>query len=129
MWHTSIIHDIVPALKKIEVIVDAALVDKICESLHQLGIDEIIATDVKSDDNETSIKEVYRGTVYEVSFISKVRLELIVFPSLVLPAISGIMDCTGHIQSKRGKVIVSQIEREICIETGEVEPELTQWLH
>ena len=110
-------------------IVDAALVDKICESLHQLGIDEIIATDVKSDDNETSIKEVYRGTVYEVSFISKVRLELIVFPSLVLPAISGIMDCTGHIQSKRGKVIVSQIEREICIETGEVEPELTQWLH
>ena len=63
--------------------------------------------------------EVYRGSEYTVSFVPKVKLEIVVGDDRAQQVIDAIKQTarTGNIGD--GKVFVSEMERAVRIRTGE----------
>lgn len=117
------------AMKKVEFIVDADLVDKICRSLIEVGIRGIIATDIKVDESERPIRETYRGMEYEIGFVPKVKLEVKIIDSMVIPVVLAISEGASTNRGDNVTLVISRIEKAIRIGTDEIETEVSHWLH
>ena len=65
--------------------------------------------------------EIYRGAEYVVSFLPKLRLEIVVRDDQVEGVVEGLVSVTktGHIGD--GKIFVSPVERAVRIRTGETD--------
>ncbi len=76
-------------------------------------------TEVKGFGRQKGYVEVYRGQEYEVRFLPKIKIEIIVPDALVERAISTIVEKakTGNVGD--GKIFVYPIEDAIRIRTGE----------
>jgi nitrogen regulatory protein P-II 1 len=76
-------------------------------------------TEVKGFGRQKGIREVYRGMEYQVDFLPKVKIEIVIGDDLVERAIDAIRRAaqTGRIGD--GKIFVSNIEEAIRIRTGE----------
>lgn len=88
--------------------------------LGNVGITGLTATEVKGFGRQKGHKEVYRGTEYEVDFVPKIKLELLVSADqrdTVAKAI-GSSAQTGTIGD--GKVWVTPVDLAMRIRTGEL---------
>ncbi|MHB1717572.1 MAG: P-II family nitrogen regulator, partial [Acidimicrobiales bacterium] len=63
--------------------------------------------------------EVYRGAEYEVDFVPKIRLEILVDDALVDDVTTKIVDVAGTGKIGDGKVWVLPVEEVIRVRTGE----------
>jgi nitrogen regulatory protein P-II 2 len=63
--------------------------------------------------------EIYRGTENAVSFIPKVKIDVMVSARLVDKVIDAIMKSAGTGQIGDGKIFVADIEHVMRIRTGE----------
>ena len=63
--------------------------------------------------------ELYRGAEYEISFIPKVKLELVVADSMAEKVLATIMEKAKTGKIGDGKIFVSKVEEVIRIRTGE----------
>ncbi len=115
-------------MKKLEVIIGSDVADQICHSLFEAGASDIIATETKGIDDRAAIKEIYRGRVYEIDFVPKTKLEVIVPDALVVPVVSAIIEGGFAERTGGGKILVSSVEKIIQVETHEIESELVRWL-
>jgi nitrogen regulatory protein PII len=64
-------------------------------------------------------KELYRGAEYQIDFVPKVMIQLVVSADQVAEVVAVLQKaaCTGHIGD--GKIFVSPIDEAIRIRTGE----------
>ena len=106
-------------MKKIEAIIKPFKLDEVRESLSELGIMGLTATEVKGFGRQKGHTELYRGAEYVVDFLPKVKIEIIIDDDLLDLAIDCIEQAakTGRIGD--GKIFVSSIEQAIRIRTGE----------
>src|SRR5512141_1516898 len=106
-------------MDKIEAIVKPFRLNEIQEGLLALGIQGMTVTEVKGFGRQKGHVEVYRGTEYEVTFLPKVKIEVVVPDSVTDKVISTIVDKakTGSIGD--GKIFIYPLEDVIRIRTGE----------
>ena len=106
-------------MKKIEAIIKPFKLDEVKEILAELGVKGLTVTEVKGFGRQRGHKEVYRGAEYEVDFVSKIKIEVVVPSSLVAEAVEGIRQraYTGEIGD--GKVFVLPVEEVLRVRTGE----------
>lgn len=106
-------------MKKIEAIIKPFKLDEVKEALDGIGIKGMTVTEVKGFGRQKGHVELYRGAEYEVAFIPKLKLELILPDALLTKAISTIRESarTGNIGD--GKIFVYDAEEIIRIRTGE----------
>lgn len=106
-------------MKKIEAIIKPFKLDDVKEALSAIGIKGMTLTEVKGYGRQKGHKEVYRGAEYQIDFIPKVKLELIVDSTQV----DEIVECirraalTGKIGD--GKIFVMPVEEVVRVRTGE----------
>jgi len=106
-------------MRKIEAIIKPFKLDDVKEALSNIGIKGMTLSEVKGYGRQKGHKEVYRGAEYQVDFIPKIKLELVVDEQQV----DEIVDCirqaamTGKIGD--GKIFVLPIEEVIRVRTGE----------
>ena len=76
-------------------------------------------TEVKGFGRQKGHVEVYRGAEYEVNFLPKIKLEVVIADSMIDTVISTIIEKakTGNIGD--GKIFLYSLEDVIRIRTGE----------
>ncbi len=106
-------------MKKIEAIIKPFKLDEVKDALNAIGIQGMTITEVKGFGRQKGHVEVYRGTEYEVNFLPKIKIEVVIPDSIIDEVISTIIEKakTGNIGD--GKIFLSSLEDVIRIRTGE----------
>lgn len=106
-------------MKKIEAIVKPFKVDDVKEGLTEIGVKGMTITEVKGFGRQRGHTEIYRGSEYQVDFVPKVKLEIVV-SSDIAPEVIKVIEQrakTGEIGD--GKIFIIDLEDSIRIRTGE----------
>jgi nitrogen regulatory protein PII len=106
-------------MKLITAIIKPFKLDEVHEKLASLHIEGMTVTEAKGHGRQKGHAEIYRGAEYYVSFLPKLRLDMVVRDEMVEPVIEAIRagSNTGHIGD--GKIFVSSVEQAWRIRTGE----------
>jgi nitrogen regulatory protein PII len=93
--------------------------DEVRDSLTSLGIQGLTVTEVKGFGRQKGQTEIYRGAEYAVSFLPKIKIEVVIDDALVERAVETIRKAAGTDKIGDGKIFVYPIEQAIRIRTGE----------
>ncbi|MBU3003793.1 nitrogen regulatory protein P-II [Paraglaciecola arctica] len=106
-------------MKKIEAVIKPFKMDDVREALSEIGVSGMTVTEVKGFGRQKGHTELYRGAEYNVDFLPKVKVELIVANDQVDRCIEAIMNTAKTGKIGDGKIFVCDVERVIRIRTGE----------
>ena len=106
-------------MKKLEAIIKPFKLNDVKEGLTKLGIQGMTVTEVKGFGRQRGHKEIYRGAEYQIDFVPKIKMEIVVQDSMVSDTVKVIQEKarTGDIGD--GKIFVYPMEEAIRIRTGE----------
>lgn len=106
-------------MKKIEAIIKPFKLDEIKDGLSGLGVKGLTVTEVKGFGRQRGHKEVYRGAEYQVDFVSKIKIEVVMESGLVAEAVKIIQEKARTGQIGDGKIFIIPVEEVVRIRTGE----------
>ena len=106
-------------MKKIEAIIKPSKLDEVKEALDAIGVQGMTVIEVKGYGRQKGHATLYRGAEYDISFIPKVKIELVVADRVVDKAVSTIMEKAKTGQIGDGKIFVYDVQSGYRIRTGE----------
>ena len=106
-------------MKLIIAIIKPFKLDAVRVALTAAGIEGMTASEVKGFGRQKGQTEIYRGAEYEVNFLPKVRLEIVVDDSNVSAACDAIQTTANSDKIGDGKIFVLSVDEAIRIRTGE----------
>jgi nitrogen regulatory protein P-II 1 len=106
-------------MKKIEAIIKPFKLDEVKDALNIIGIQGMTVTEVKGFGRQKGHVELYRGAEYDIAFIPKVKLEIVVPDNMVQKVVSTIQESAKTGKIGDGKIFVSTLEEVVRIRTGE----------
>ena len=106
-------------MRKIEAIIKPFKLDEMKEALSKIGIKGMTLSEVKGFGRQKGHKEVYRGAEYQVDFVPKVKLEIIVDADMSEKTLETIMQVGNTGKIGDGKIFVLPVEKVVRIRTGE----------
>jgi len=106
-------------MKKIEAIIRPHKLDEVREALTEAGIHGMTITEVRGFGRQKGHTETYRGAEYQIDFLPKVKLEVVVSDAVAQKVVSLIIKKgqTGKVGD--GKIFVSTIDEAVRIRTEE----------
>jgi nitrogen regulatory protein PII len=110
-------------MKKIEAIIKPFRLDEVKDALNNLGISGMTIIEVKGFGRQRGHKEIYRGTEYQVDFVPKIKIDLVVPAELTDKAVAAIVENANTNKVGDGKIFVLPVEQAVRIRTGESGPE------
>ena len=103
-------------MKKIEAIIKPFRLDEVKEALNQLGISGMTISEVKGFGRQRGHTEVYRGSEYQVDFIPKIKIDLVVTEDMSDKIVSTIAKHANSSKVGDGKIFILPIEQAVpCI--------------
>lgn len=93
--------------------------EQVGDALKAVGVSGMSVGDISGFGRQSGQTEVYRGAEYEVDFVPKVRLEILVPDELAAPAVAAIEDSAKTGEIGDGKIAVIAVEDVVRIRTGE----------
>ena len=108
-------------MKLITAIIKPFKLEEVRASLTDLGIQGMTVTEVKGYGRQKGHTEIYRGAEYAVSFLPKIKIEVVVATGQVDKAIEAITKAAKTGQIGDGKIFVSTVEHTVRIRTGETD--------
>jgi len=108
-------------MKLIMAIVKPHKLSDVREALTEIGVQGLTLSEVKGFGRQKGHTEIYRGAEYEVSFVPKVKLEVVVADDVADATLEAIQRSahTGRIGD--GKIFVLDVGRAVRIRTGDVD--------
>jgi nitrogen regulatory protein P-II 1 len=106
-------------MKKVEIITRTFKLDDIKAALSEIGIKGMTVSEVKGFGRQGGHKEVYRGAEYQVDFVVKVKIEVVVEDSRVADVVAAASKAARTGQVGDGKIFVIPVEEVVRIRTGE----------
>ncbi|MGE4313120.1 MAG: P-II family nitrogen regulator [Pseudobdellovibrionaceae bacterium] len=106
-------------MKMVMAVIKPFKLDDVRDALMKIGIEGMTVTDVKGFGRQKGKTEVYRGQEYTVSFLPKIKLELVVADKQADEVVKAIQDTAGTGRIGDGKIFVWDIESAVRIRTGE----------
>lgn len=106
-------------MKKVEAIIKPFKLDSVKEALNEIGIKGLTVSEVRGYGRQRGHKEIYRGAEYEVEFVPKMRIELVVDSAKVNQVIEVIQKAARTGKIGDGKIFVATVEEAIRVRTGE----------
>jgi nitrogen regulatory protein P-II 2 len=108
-------------MKMLTAIIKPFKLDEVRESLTEAGITGMTVTEVKGYGRQKGHTEIYRGAEYAVSFLPKIKIEVVVASDQVEKAIDAITSVAKTGQIGDGKIFVMPVEHTVRIRTGETD--------
>ncbi|OFX12530.1 MAG: transcriptional regulator [Alphaproteobacteria bacterium RIFOXYD12_FULL_60_8] len=108
-------------MKMIIAIIKPFKLDEVREALTQLGVQGLTVTEVKGFGRQKGQTEIYRGAEYVVSFVPKVKIELVVNADLVDRVVETIATTARTEKIGDGKIFVLDVSHALRIRTGETD--------
>jgi len=106
-------------MKKVEAIIKPHKIEDIRSALAQIGIIGITAWDVRGFGRQKGHQELYRGSEYQVSFVPKIKIEIVVPTEKAEEVVRVIADAANSGTIGDGKIFVSEVGQAVRIRTGE----------
>jgi nitrogen regulatory protein P-II 1 len=106
-------------MKKVEAIIRHFKLEDVKKALTEHGIAGMTITEVRGFGRQKGHTEMYRGTEYEVDFVPKLKIEIVVPAAKLQTVIDTIMRAAQTGQVGDGKIFVSDLAETIRIRTGE----------
>lgn len=110
-------------MKMIIAIIKPFKLDDVREALTPLGVQGLTVTEVKGFGRQKGQTEIYRGAEYHVSFLPKVKIEVVVSSDLADQVLEAIAKSAHTGKIGDGKIFMLDIERAMRIRTGELDVE------
>ena len=104
---------------KIEAFLRPAALEKVQEALTAIGIAGMSVLEVRGFGRQRGHREVYRGAEYQIDFVPKIKLEIMVKDADREQAIEAIVKAAHTGQVGDGKVFVFPVSEAVRIRTGE----------
>jgi nitrogen regulatory protein PII len=93
--------------------------DEVRDALTELGIQGLTVSEVKGFGRQKGQTEIYRGAEYAVSFLPKVKIEVVVDDAQVEGVVDAVRKAAGTGKIGDGKIFVTPLEQAVRIRTGE----------
>ena len=93
--------------------------EEVREALTALGVSGLMVTEIKGFGAQAGHTEIYRGAEYEVNFVPKVKLEIVVPSDLADQVVETITQTARTGKIGDGKIFVIPVETALRIRTGE----------
>jgi nitrogen regulatory protein P-II 1 len=109
-------------MKKVEAIIQPHKLDEVKEALKGISIDGMTVTEVRGHGRQKGHKEVYRGLEYQVDFLPKVKVEIVVPDARLDEVVRTIATTARTGKLGDGKIFVFEVLDALRIrndETGE----------
>jgi len=106
-------------MRKIEAIIKPFKLDDVRESLSEIGITGMTATEVKGFGRQKGHTELYRGAEYVVDFLPKVKIEIVISEDKLERCLEVVSEAARTGKIGDGKIFVTVVEKVIRIRTGE----------
>lgn len=106
-------------MKKIEAIIRPFKLDEVKEALIEEGIKGLTISEVRGYGRQKGHTETYRGSEYQIEFVPKIKIEIVVDDSLQEKVVDAILRTAKTGQVGDGKIFISNIQEVIRIRTEE----------
>ena len=106
-------------MKKITAMIKPFRLDAVREALADVGVQGMTVSEVKGFGRQKGHTEIYRGAEYEVDFLPKIKIEVVLPEELVERAIEAIKNAAKTGKVGDGKIFVMNVQEVIRIRTGE----------
>jgi len=106
-------------MNKIEAVIKPFKLDEVKEALNQIGVTGMTLSEVKGFGRQRGHKEVYRGAEYQVDFVPKVKLDVVVEKELTDKVVAVIAEKARTGKIGDGKIFVIPVGEAMRIRTGE----------
>jgi nitrogen regulatory protein P-II 1 len=106
-------------MKKVEAIIRHFKLEDVKNALSEQGIAGMTITEVRGFGRQKGHTEMYRGTEYQVDFVPKIKLEVVVPDSKLQVVLDTIMRSAQTGQVGDGKMFVTDLSEAVRIRTGE----------
>ena len=106
-------------MKLITAIIKPFKLDDVKDALKSAGMQGITVSEVQGFGRQRGHTEVYRGAEYEIDFVPKVRIEILVDDAEVDGLVTSIIESARTGKIGDGKVWVTTVESVYRVRTGE----------
>ena len=109
-------------MKKIEAIIQPVKLEAVKEALSDVDVTRMTVSDVQGFGRQKGHTEIFRGQEYEITFLRKVKLEIVVNDDFVEPAIEAIVKSAqseGGGKIGDGKIFILPVDDCVRIRTEE----------
>jgi nitrogen regulatory protein P-II 1 len=106
-------------MKKIEAIIRPHLLDAVRSALQEVEVVGMTISEVQGYGRQRGHTETYRGTEYQIEFIPKIKIEVIVADDIEDFVVQAIIKTARTGKFGDGKIFVLSLEDVIRIRTGE----------
>lgn len=106
-------------MKLVIAIVKPFVLEAVRAALSDLGVEGMTVSEVKGYGRQKGHTEIYRGAEYQVHFLPKVKLEVVVPDDRVEAVIGAVSQVANNGQIGAGKIFVLDVLEAIRVRTGE----------
>ena len=106
-------------MKKINAIIKPFKLEEVKEALNGIGVNGMTVSEVKGFGRQRGHKEIFRGAEYQVDFIPKIQIDVVVNDDLSAKVVEIITEKAKTGKIGDGKIFISSLEEAIRIRTGE----------
>ena len=106
-------------MKLVVAVVKPFKLDEVKDALKSLGVQGMTLTEVQGFGRQRGHTEVYRGAEYEVDFVPKLRIEVLVDDDQAEEVVDAIVSSASTGKIGDGKVWVVPAETVVRVRTGE----------
>ncbi|MBT5267568.1 MAG: P-II family nitrogen regulator [Rhodospirillaceae bacterium] len=106
-------------MKLIKAIIKPHRLEEVRTALSDVGIQGMTVAEVKGYGRQGGHTEMYRGAEYQINFVPKVMLEIVVADEVEEQAVEAIQTAAGTGKIGDGKIFVLDVSRAVRIRTGE----------
>ncbi len=110
-------------MKQITAIIKPFKLEEVRESLADCGVTGLTVTEVKGFGRQKGHTELYRGAEYQVDFLPKIKIEVVVNDTEVERCVEAVVTAARTGKIGDGKIFVQDVEQVIRIRTGETGPD------
>jgi nitrogen regulatory protein P-II 1 len=106
-------------MKLITAVIKPFKIEEVKEALEGLGVQGMTVFDARGFGRQKGHTEIYRGAEYQIDFVPKTRLEVVIDDERVDEAVKAIVTAAKTDSIGDGKVWVTPVEQIVRIRTGE----------
>jgi len=105
----------------IRAIIKPFKLDDVKDKLIEAGISGLTVTEVRGHGRQKGHTELYRGAEYNVDFVPKTEVSVVVAADHVDMVVDAIVEASRSGKVGDGKIFVSEVEKVVRIRTGETD--------
>ena len=106
-------------MKKIDAIIKPFKLDEVKEALSEIDINGMTVTEVKGYGRQKGHTELYRGAEYNIDFLPKIKIEIVVSDSNLKKVVDIIQKTANTGKIGDGKIFIYNVDKAIRIRTND----------